>query len=305
MDPTSGAQSFKGTIFYVWKGNRPCRIYVSDGQVYFIRRTVAINPGSVAVVGGQFGLLGGLAVGLEGAMAKSSSHFVRDDDPTPPDRLVSKHADNYAIPVSDIIDARIEPKGKYTSYGRNAGRWHFTRRGDAKETVVLLESPGDANQAVFLLGDVFGSRLRNEAGIVGVPPPGVGSPSPFAPRTDDGRGTDLVTDLPLPPEHAEVVQAMQSLTELLGERAPAAWQKVRGDVRVASTDNARPLEIVISDSDRPDDWRPLEDPVTYQAAMRLARKLSPTVRTFPGLIIEMTRLDQGRWHTHAKLMEKH
>jgi hypothetical protein len=48
----------------------------------------------------------------------------------------------------------------------NAGRWHFTRRGEAKETVVLLESPADASRAVSLLGGVLGNRLRNEAGIV-------------------------------------------------------------------------------------------------------------------------------------------
>jgi hypothetical protein len=148
MNSTSGSQSFKGTIFLVWKGNRPCRIYVSDGRVDFIRRVVGIDAGAAAVLGSQFGLLGGLAAGLAGAAkAKTSADFVRDDDPAPPDRLLSKHADNFAIPVSDIIDPKIEPPGKYTSYGKNAGRWHFTRRGDAKETVVLFESPDDARQA--------------------------------------------------------------------------------------------------------------------------------------------------------------
>ena len=61
---------------------------------------------------------------------------------------------------------------------------------------------------------------------------------------------------------------------------------------------------MIGDGNRPDDWRPIEDPVTYQAAMRLARKLSPSVRTFPGLVIEMTRLDQGRWQNKVKLTDK-
>lgn len=229
---------------------------------------------------------------------------MRDDDPTHPDQLLSKHADNYAIPVSDIVDPKIEPEGKYMSYGKNAGRWYFTRRGETKETVVLLDSPADVSRAVFLLGSLFGSRLRNEAGIVGTPAPNARSPSHAARPTDRGAGPDLVTDLPLPPEHADVVNAMQSLTHLLGQRAPAAWQKVRCEVRTASRDNSRPLEIVIGDGDRPDELRPDVDPAIYEAAMRLARTLSTSVRTFPGLAIDMTRLDQGRWRNNVKLMDK-
>jgi hypothetical protein len=277
MNQTSGARSFKGTIFHVWKGNQPCRIYVTDEQVYFIRRTAGIAAGA-AIVGSQFGLLGGLAVGLAGAAkAKTSTDFVRDDDPTPPDQLASKHADNYAIRVADIINPRMEPEGKYMSYGRNSGRWHFTRRGEAKETVVLLDSPADAKQAALLLGGVFGTDSRREA--------------------------ELVTDLPLPSEHADVVNAMQSVTRLLGERAPAAWQKVRCEVRVASPGNAAPLEIVIGDGERYDERPAAVDPTVCEAVMHLARKLSPSVRAFPGLVIEMTRLDHGRWHNKVKLVD--
>src|SRR5262249_44110476 len=115
--------SFKGTVFQVWKGNRPCRIYVTDKQVYFIRRFVAIDPATGAGIGSQFGLLGGLAVGIAGAVkAKTSPEFVRDDDPTPPDQLLSKHADNCAIPLSEIIDSRIEPERKLVSYGKNTAQ---------------------------------------------------------------------------------------------------------------------------------------------------------------------------------------
>jgi hypothetical protein len=292
MDQTSGARSFNGTIFHVWKGNRPCRIYLTGGQVYFIRRVVGINQGAAAVLGSQFGLLGGLAVGLAGAaQAKTSADFVRDDDPTPPDLLVSKHADNYAIPVADIIDPRIEPAGKYTSYGKNAGRWHFTRRGDAKETVVVLESPADVSQAVSLLADVLGGPPRGKGGTDGG-------------RSDSASAADLVTDLPLPSEQADVVTAIQNLTQLLGEQASGAWQKVHCEVRAASPGSPRALEIIFADGDQPGEWRPTEDPAIYQAAMRLARKLSPSVKTFPGVIIEMTRLDQGRWKNHVKLGDK-
>ena len=304
MDPTS-VPSFNGTIFHVWTGNRPCRIYVTDGQVYFIRRVVPINPGTAAVLGSQFGLLGGLAVGLAGAVkANRSADLVRDDDPTPPDRLLSKHADNHAIPISDIIASSIESKGKYTSYGANAGRWHFTRRGEAKETVVLLESPADASQAVFLLGGVLGSRLRNESGLVGARAPEAGATSPSARPSDHGPGSDLVTDPSRLSEDADVVDALRSLTQLLGEQATAAWQKVRCEVRVASRDNPRPLEIVVGDGDRPGEGRPAVDAAINHAAMRLARKLSPSVSTFPGVVIEMTRLDQRRWHKNVRLMDK-
>ena len=306
MDPTSAPQCFNGTIFHVWKGNRPCRIYVAEGQVYFIRRAVGgIDPGTAAVIGSQFGLLGGLAVGLAGiAKAKTSADFVRNDDPRPPDQLLSKHADNYAIPVSEIIDARIEPKGKHTSYGMNAGRWHFTRRGEAKETVVLLESPADAGRAVFLLGGVLGSRLRNEAGIVGALAIEGAAASQSARPTDREAVSDLVTSLALPAEHADVVDAVQSLTQLLGEQAPAAWQKVRCEVRAAPPGSPGALEIVIGDGNGPDERRPTVHAPIYQAAARVARKLSPSVRTFPGLVIEMTRLDQSRWHINATLVDK-
>jgi hypothetical protein len=46
----------------------------------------------------------------------------------------------------------------------------------------------------------------------------------------------------------------------------------------------------------------VEDPEVYLAAMRLARTLSASVSTFPGVVIEMTRLDQGGWHNHVKLL---
>jgi hypothetical protein len=306
MDPTSGSQCFNGTIFHVWKGNRPCRIYIARGQVYFIRRAVGgIAPGTAAVIGSQFGLLGGLAVGLAGVVkAKTSADFVRDDDPRPPDQLVSKHADNYAIAISDIIDARIEPKGKHTSYGMNAGRWHFIRRGDAKETVVLLESLADASRAVFLLGAVLGRRLRNDAGIVGAPATDGTADSQAVRRTDRETASDLVTGLALPSEHADVADAMRNLTQLLGEQAPPAWQTVRCEVRVAPPGSPGALEIIIADGNRPDVRRPTVPPPIYQAATRVARKLSPSVSAFPGLVIEMTRLDQGGWHINATLTDQ-
>ena len=283
MDPASGLQSFRGTIFHTWKGNQPCRIYVTSGQIYFIRRSVeGINPGTAAVIGSQFGLLGGLAVGIAGA-AKArtqSDDFVRDDDPTPPQQLLSKHADNCVIAVADIVDPRIEPKGKLVSYGPNAGRWHFMRRGDDKETVVLLESPADASQAVSLLGAALGARLRNDAGITGAPAAGV------------------------PKEQAEIVAAMQSLTQLIGEHAPPAWQEIRCEIRVSAPGTGRALDVFIGNADQPGEQRATQDAAIYQAATRVARKLSPSVRSFPGVVIEMTRLDHGRWQNNVKLMDK-
>jgi len=277
---------FKGTIFHTWKANCACRIYVADGQIYFIRRAAGIPPGTAAVIGSQFGLLGGLAVGLAGAAKAKRADLVRDDDGTPPEQLLSKHADNYAVPVSDILDSRIEPKGKYMSYGPNAGRWHFTRQGDTKETVVLLESPADASRAVSVLGGALGSGLRNDSGVAG------------------STGSDLMTDVPLPPDHADVVKAMQGLTQILGEQAPTAWQKVHCQVRAASPNSPKALEIVIGNDEQLDQQHPTEDLTIYWAAMRLAQKLSPSVRSFPGLVIEMTRLDQGKWRNNVKLMDK-
>lgn len=260
MHQSSAPPSFKGTIFHTWKGNHPCRIYVADGQVYFIRRAATgISPGTAAVIGSQFGLLGGLAVGLAGAAkAKTQSDdFVRDDDPTPPQQLIKKHPENYSIPFADIVDSKIEPKGKHVSYGPNEGRWHFTRRGDAKETVVLLESQDDANQAVTLLGSLKGSG-------------------------------------------ADQVDEMQSFTRLVEDQVPTEWRDVICEVRVAAPGAGRALEIVIANADRPDERRPMDDAAIYQAAMRLARKLSPSIRSFPGVSVEMKRLPEGGWQTFKK-----
>jgi hypothetical protein len=97
---------------------------------------------------------------------------------------------------------------------------------------------------------------------------------------------------------------MQKLTQLLGEQTPAAWQKVRCEVRVAPPGSPGALEIVIGDGNRPAERRPVVHPSIYQAAARVARKLSPSVSAFPGLVIEMTRLDQGRWHTNTTLVDR-
>src|SRR5262249_27449109 len=187
--------------------------------------------------------------------------------------------------VGDICASRIEPQGKYMSFGPNSGRWYFTRRGAAKETVVLLESPADARQAAFLLG----GRAAAESS---------------AGSSDDESGSDLVTGVPLPPEHAEVVDAMQRLTHILGQRVPPAWQTVRCEVRAASPDNPGPLEVVVGNIDRLDDFPPDTDPATCEAAMRLAQKLSASVKTFPGLVIEMTRLEDGGWRNNVRLNDQ-
>jgi hypothetical protein len=96
---------------------------------------------------------------------------------------------------------------------------------------------------------------------------------------------------------------MQDLTRLLAGQASGNWQKIRCEVRVAPPDSPRPLEILFGQGERPD-LRPETDPAIDQAAMRLARKLSSSVRHFPGVIIEMTRIDQARWRNHVKLMDK-
>jgi len=299
--------SFNGTIFHVWKGNHPCRIYAADGKVYFIRRIVGpgIAPGTAAVMGAQFGLIGGLAAGIAGAAkAKTSADFVRDDDHTPPAQLVSKHTDNHAIPVADIIDPRIEAQGKFMSYGRHFGRWHFTRRGEDKETVVLFDSPDDVQYAVFLLGAAFGSRLKNESGVAGAQPPDVEFPSHFTREAEPGSGTDLITNMPLPADQADVVAAMQNLTKLLGERTAAGWKTIRCEVRAAPRGAGRALEIVIADGDNPDDRLADVDADIYTAAMRLARKMSTSISTFPGLVVAMKYLGDGRWHINTQVMEK-
>jgi len=260
MDPSVRQQSFKGTIFHVWKFNHPCRIYLTDRRVYFIRR--AANAGA----GGD---------------------LARDGDPAALDQLVTKHADNVALALSDIVDPRIEPEGKHMSFGKNAGRWHFTRRGEAKETVVLFESPAEARHAVTLLHGAFGDRLRDGSGIL---------------RTRQTSDHDLVTELPLPPEQAEIFRAIQGVTRLLGERIPPEWQKVRCEVvRAASDFSPKPLEIVISNGDRPDE-RIAVDPPIDDAAMQIVRKVSASLSTFPGLVLVMTRLEDGRWHNNMKLM---
>src|SRR5262249_38070452 len=116
--------------------------------------------------------------------------------------------------------------------------------------------------------------------------------------------SEIVTDLPLPPEQAAIVTAMQSLTQLLNEQAPADWQTIRCDVRAAPQGSPRPLEIAIDNGNGAAEQRSAADPALDLAAMRLARTLTTSMSTFPGVAIEMTRLDQGRWRNHMKLMDR-
>ncbi|HYV68197.1 MAG TPA: hypothetical protein VE964_18305 [Myxococcales bacterium] len=164
MAPASPA-SFKTTLFLTWKGNRPYRVYVEGGQVYFIRSArPKLHPGASAAIAGQFGLLGGLAVGLAGASGggKKSDRFVDEGDPTPPSRLLSLHAENFVLSPSEIEQARIEPAGRYASFGPNAGRWHFNRSGGG-EMVFLFESPAEVNAAAAALAPLLGNALRVRA----------------------------------------------------------------------------------------------------------------------------------------------
>jgi hypothetical protein len=158
-----GSDSFGATAFFVWKINRPYRIYTRDGRVFFIRRQPSVDPQRAALVGLQFGVVGGLVMALRGfATAKQLALLVTDDDPTPPDQLLGKNPENFVLPSSRLAQSHIEGPGKLTSFGPHVDRWHCVGP-DGKDLVLLFEQVSDMKVAIERLTALLGKGLRVNA----------------------------------------------------------------------------------------------------------------------------------------------
>jgi hypothetical protein len=296
-------RSFKGTAFYMWKANKPYRIYARGGRVFFIRRPHAgPNTRAAVVMASQFGMLGGLAGAAGSAFrGEKAGQLVADDDPTPPEELLPGHPDNFALAPAEMLNAHIEAPGKYVSYGPHAGRWHFTRpRGE--ETVVLFDQPSQVGAAIAQLAGVLGSALRINAVVdpgSGKYRAGEGTLPVVTPET--GEPETLVTHV-LPAEQAELVRLMQELTGLLAKLAPPNCFEFNCEIHAAAPGGKRPLRYLVGDPSRPAEQ--LTDPGNdlHLAASRLVRKMSPSIRSFPGLLVRMKRLEGGGWQNNVRVM---
>jgi len=295
------ADSFKATAFYVWKPNRPYRVYVRGDRIYFIRRVPSPPNAKVATaIAAQFGLVGGLAMAAAGGLrAEKGGNLVADDDPQPAESLLSQHQDNFVLSPSEVRQARIEARGKLMSYGPHAGRWHFTGK-DQDEMVLLFEEPTEMAAAVAALTPVLGSALQVLAppeSMIGKPPRGETKGSAYTAAPDE-----LVIHGALPAEQAELVGLMKELTALLADLVPAHWQSLRCEIRGAAPGQDRTLVYRIADAVRPAEAITEPGNQIHLAASRLVRKLSPSLRSFPGLDITMTRQEDGTWYNNVRLV---
>jgi hypothetical protein len=114
-----------------------------------------------------------------------------------------------------------------------------------------------------------------------------------------GNPKSIVSAAPVPADQAEVVALMKELGDALIELAPKSANHIRCEITRAPAGAGRPLQFTITSDANPIQLNHRVD----LAGSRVVRKLSPSLKAFPGLTMSMERLEDGRWHNNAKLAD--
>src|SRR5262245_27576197 len=113
--------------------------------------------------------------------------------------------------------------------------------------------------------------------------------------------TGIVVNGPMPDDQAEVVQHMQELTAALISSMPPERKRVRCEVQMPERGEGRPA-CLISNPDNLGEATTKPSARVEEAATRLVQVMNPSGGAFPGLAVNMERMDDGRWRNKIKLM---
>jgi hypothetical protein len=114
-----------------------------------------------------------------------------------------------------------------------------------------------------------------------------------------GNPKGIVADSPVPADQAEAVAAMKELGDALIGLAPADTKQIRCEITRAPAGAGRALQFAITCDAN-------VVPANHQvdlAGSRVVRKLSSSLKAFPGLTMSMERLENGQWRNNVKLAD--
>ena len=159
---------------------------------------------------------------------------------------------------------------------------------DRKE--IAAGVPAGERTRLSKLANIYEGALRLNLDAHGNPKGG-----PRSVMTAEG----IVTTLPVPADQAEIVAAMKELGDALIELAPKDARLIRCEITRAPAGAGRALQFavtcdanVVAANNRVD-----------LAGSRVVRKLSPSLKAFPGLTMSLERLENGQWRNQTKLAD--
>ena len=109
----------------------------------------------------------------------------------------------------------------------------------------------------------------------------------------------VVTTAPVPADQAEVVAAMKDLGDALIGLAPKDTKQIRCEITRAPAGAGRALQFAITCDAHA---VALNNRVDL-AGSRVVRKLSPSLKAFPGLTMTLERQENGQWRNQTKLAD--
>lgn len=152
------SDAFNTRAVYTWKPDRLYRVYISSGQLYFIRiggQGYALAQ-ALELQLGPFGQMLGRSV--QRRSDEKLRKRVEETDRIPPEIRVREHAHNLRVGVEQIADSAILPPGRMASHGPRFGRWNIGLR-DGFEIKLQFEGLGEMQRALELLPPLLGNRL--------------------------------------------------------------------------------------------------------------------------------------------------
>ena len=126
----------------------------------------------------------------------------------------------------------------------------------------------------------------------------------------DAKGNPKSEAKPLPlksaslrDDHQAVVAAMQELTSALMEEVPPHIARIRCDVGAVAPGEEGPIPYSVTNPFRPSEGLQNRIPRVDEAIERLVRVMNPSGGRFPGLVVNMERKSDGKWHNLIELVQ--
>src|SRR5262245_48180605 len=127
MDDSRKEFCFDVRCLQQFTGDRKYRVYLRDGEFFFIR----IGGQNVAPVAMQFGLVGALIAAWFQRGDKTTDQLAELDQ-SHPKELLAGHKHNFSLRPSDVVDSSIEPAPILPQHGPCVGRWTVVSRDGKK-----------------------------------------------------------------------------------------------------------------------------------------------------------------------------
>lgn len=156
----SAPTPFNARLISTWSSDRLYRVYPTNDGISFIR--VGGQGGAAQAAAAQFGLLGGLVLGLfAGRSANRLAEKVREADSQDPHALLGRHKHDFQVRMIEVESSVLGRAARIGGHGPHVGRWSLSVRGE-KPMTLQLETVGDMQAAARALPEAVSGLHRND-----------------------------------------------------------------------------------------------------------------------------------------------